>query len=492
MEMTLIESARATFGITALYHFLFVPLTIGLAATAALLQSVAILKKDQQLWSFAGIFGPIFLINFVCGMVTGYPLRALIVDEWSSYYALVKDVFASVFEFEDALLPVNLILVLLYVFGRKRLPQLLHTFVTAALTVCLMAQGSAILAINCYMQYPYGVEWENGAAKVVGGMVSLFKNPMWLMKMLHQMAAALTMGATFVMAVASVFLIVGKQMEASEKTLKLSGLFGICSLLVTMWFGHESAMTVLRYQPMKFAVMEALWDVEPGSEEKFAFVLLANPDKNAMRNRNAIEIPGMLSFLTGEESRIITGISQQKEQNRRKISESSRKGETLGYASLLGNTSRPSAEDIDAAALRTIPNVPLVFWSFRIMIVCGLMLMVVMIAATRYRPDMPKAGRMILWACLFACPLPWISIEAGWIVAEAGRQPWLVTGIVSTSKGASSELAHLYAQKSYLPAVLVAVSILGANFGLTALHLRRAVRQRAGHSVLEAAVVANP
>jgi cytochrome bd ubiquinol oxidase subunit I len=474
METSLLDSARLTFGMTAMYHFLFVPLTIGIAATATILQFVAILGRNQRLWSFTGIFAPIFFINFVCGMATGYPLRALIIDEWSSYYALSKEVFVAVFAFEDALLPVNLVLVLMYVFGRKRMPPLLHTFGTGALAICLMAQGSAILAINCYMQYPYGIEWENGAVKAIANLNSLFANPMWLPKLIHQMAAAMTMGTALFMAVSAVFIINDKHVEASQDTLKASSIFGVLSLLVTMWYGHVSAETVLHHQPMKFAAMEAVWDAQPGSAKKHSFVLVADPDKETMQNKGAIEIPGLLSLLVGTDSRFIIGISQLVELNRQKILDSSTKGETLGYASLLGDNRHPSIEEIDEASARTVPNVPIVFWAFRLMIISGLILLLVMLAATQYRAESPRAGRAILWMCVLACPLPWIAIEAGWVVAEAGRQPWVVTGILSTAKGASSQLQGVYAEKSNIAAVLVALSVLVVNLGLTALHLWRA------------------
>jgi cytochrome d ubiquinol oxidase subunit I len=295
MEVTLLEQARLTFAATAMYHFLFVPLTIGLAGVVAILQAIAVFRRDVPAQRLLDVFAPIFLINFVCGMITGYPLRSLIQHDWSVYLASSRPVFETVFAFENALLPVNLALVAAYAFGRRWIPPVWQIAVLGALCVCLMAQGSAILAINCYMQSPYGVDWAREGVVFHGGLPALFANPMWFQKFMHQMAAAMTLGATCCMSLSALFLLRRRQIEASRFVLRASAGIGLASLLVTAYFGHESAHTLIRLQPMKFAAAEAIWDAPRGSDRSHPLILFGLPDPAGMRNTHVVQIPGLLT-----------------------------------------------------------------------------------------------------------------------------------------------------------------------------------------------------
>ena len=474
MEVTLLEQARLTFAATAMYHFLFVPLTIGLAGVVAILQAIAIFRKDQAAQRLLDVFAPIFLINFVCGMITGYPLRSLIEHDWSVYLASSKPVFETVFGFENALLPANLALVSAYAFGRRWIPPKGQVAVLGALCACLMAQGSAILAINCYMQSPHGVTWGSEGVVFEGGLSTLFANPMWFQKFMHQMAGAMTLGATCCMSLAALFLLRRRHVEASRFVFKTSATVGLFFLCVTAWFGHESAHTLIRRQPMKFAAAEAIWDAERGSDRSHPFLLFGLPDQTTMRNTHVVQIPGLLTVLTGEDSRSIVGIAQLVEENERRIRRSVDDGETLGYASLLGSRANPTEADIARAAREAVPDVPVVFWAFRIMIYSSLLLFVAMAFAVFHAGRTSGAGRRVLWACVLACPLPWLAILTGWVVAEAGRQPWVITGVLSTAMAANKALATVQADRSILSAVLAAIAILGVNATLTVMHLRRA------------------
>lgn len=473
MEITLLEQARLTFAATAMYHFLFVPLTIGLAGVVAILQAIAVYRGDQRVQRLLDVLAPIFLINFVCGMITGYPLRSLIVNDWSTYLALSRSVFEAVFALEDALLPVNITLVVLYVFGRKRMPAKLKVLVSAALCACLMAQGAAILAINCYMQYPHGISWGSEGVEFAGGLRTLFANPMWQQKFMHQMAGAMTVGATYCMSLAALFVLTRKHVHASRFVLRASGGLGLLFLLMTIWYGHQSAHTLIKYQPMKFAAAEGLWDAERGSDQFHPFILAAVPDQATMSNGRAVQIPGLLTALIRGNNHSIVGIAQLVEENEGRIRRSIESGESLGYASLLAGEANPTPAQIQRAAKATVPNVPVVFWAFRIMVYSSLVLLVVMALAARYPGAGTSGSRRMLWIFILACPLPWLSILAGWVVTEVGRQPWLVSGMLTTAMAASNKLAGVYAEKSMVTNVLAAIAILGVNLGLTALHLRR-------------------
>lgn len=478
MELGDVSLSRILFAFTAMYHFLFVPLTIGLAALVAVLEGIGLWTR-QPVWRDAARFwGWFFALNFACGVLTGYPLRWQIEAHWAAYGSLVEDVVGTVFAFEGRLFPVLLALVALFTLG-WRLPAALHFGVSVALAVALVLQSSAILALNAWMQLPVGHTLVNGKAQVEGLDV-LLANPLVVPKILHQIASAWTLAGMLVVAGSAWFLLRRRHVLLARSSFRVASVFTLVALVVTALAGHASGAALVKYQPVKFAAIEALWKTEHAND----FVLFALPDVASRSNRYEVAVPGLLGWLAGSDDAPVRGLDTLARETaahiRRDLATSHTRmlasGQPLppvGYAGLLPPGSTGTDAQIEAAAQRAIPRVPVVFWAFRVMLAAWAALTVLMVWAL-WRA--PRAGhnpsRWLLWCCMAALPLPWLATEAGWMVCEIGRQPWSVTGVLPTFRS-GAVLDTGYTGLKLLGFSLAYSGLFVLNIALALRHLRR-------------------
>lgn len=436
MSLSDLEASRLLFAFSAAYHFLFVPLTIGLAALIALLEGLALFRKEPHWRDAARFFSAPFVVNFACGLATGYPLRSQIALHWAGYAEAVAPVFGTVFALESRVAPLMVGLVLVFAFG-WRLKPLWHWLVSCALAVVLIVQSSAILMLNAWMQLPGELLPGNGTPVSMAGLAA---NPLVASKIVHTVGAAWVLGGMFAVAVGAWFLLQGRHLAMARGCVRAGSLFALASLLVTAQAGHRSGELLVTHQPVKFAAIEALWAYEGDSP---GLVLFALPDMAAQANRLEVTLPGVLGWIAGQGEQPLptlrTGLADTKARIRDDLRDGRRQ---QGHAALLGPVSpgTPVSEaQIEAAALRALPDVPRVFWAFRTMLGCAVV-MAVLCAALAWRlPDPATArGRRWLRAGVLALPLPWVAIQAGWLVCEAGRQPWTVTGWLLTEHSAGA------------------------------------------------------
>jgi len=435
-----IDLSRIQFGFTVAYHFLFVPLTLGLMALIALMEGAHLLTGNASWREAARFWGKFFLINFVFGIATGYPLRMQLRSNWESYSEYVRDGFASVFSFENAVAPILFGLVVLFALGWRMRP--VHHFLTsAALAVVLIVQSSGILLLNAWMQNPVGVDALATRAPTLE-LGDLLGNPLAPAKIMHTVAAAYALGSVFVIAISAWYLLHHRHLDVARRSLRLGACFGLGALLVTVAMGHWSGELLVRYQPMKFAAIEAMWETEPPPAGLTAF---AWPDMETSSNRFALKVPYVLGLIAAEDRRTpIAGIHDLVNEAERKIRldlerRASGRGGPYGYAALLPDGVRPSPERIAAAARSAVPAVPVVFTAFRVMVGCGLLLIGLLALVVLQRPDLdPRGRRRLLWLCVLFLPLPWIATDAGWVVCEVGRQPWTIAGILPTARSAGA------------------------------------------------------
>lgn len=433
MDLSDLAASRLLFGLTAAFHFLFVPLTIGLATLMALLEGLA-------LWTGRGAYRELarfctwpFLLHFVCGVLTGYPLRHQLATNWSVFASAVAPVFEHVFSFEGNVAPVMLTLVAVVTFG-WRLKPVWHWLATTALAGVLMLQSTGILMLNAWMQNPVGARIVDGRIRV-DDMALLLHNPLLAPKVLHTLGGAWVLGGMVLVAVTAAWRLRGGHGDVARRGLRVSAWFTFASLMVTGIAGHWSGERLVTHQPMKFAAIEALWDIGPSGPD---LVLFALPDARTQSNRYALTIDGGLAQVVADPDALV------------------------GLRDLASTT--PGG---------ALPDVPLVFWSFRTMLGCWGVMMLLVAAVCLREPDPSRPfSRFILNACRFAWPLPWIATEAGWLVCEAGRQPWAVTGLLSTRASlggvtSADVMAHLQV------AVPMAVLMLVVNAAAMAVHVRR-------------------
>ena len=484
MELGDVSLSRILFAFTALYHFLFVPLTIGLAALVALFEGIA-LRTGASMWHRAARFwGWFFVVNFMCGVLTGYPLRWQLEAHWVAYGTLVQDVVNTVFEFEGRLFPVLLAIVAVFALG-WRLPPVIHFGVSCALAVALVLQSSAILALNAWMQYPVGTTMLDGRAELPG-LLALFGNPLLAPKILHQVASAYTLAGMLVLAVSAWYLLRGRHAVMARGSFRVASIFTLAALGMTGVAGHWSGMTLVQYQPVKFAAIEAIWKTADARD----FVLFAVPDAASRSNRHEIVVPGLLGLVAGDADTPIRGLDTLTADTaasiRRDLAatqaqalKSGKPVAPIGAAGLLPpgiSGTNVSEAQIAAAAQGAIPSVPVVFWAFRVMLAAWGALMLVSLLAVWRGPDPRSAqGRLLLWACLLALPLPWVATEAGWIVCEVGRQPWTVTGVLPTFRSGTALVAGHTGLK-LLAVSLVYSGLFVLNIALTLRHLQRGPR----------------
>lgn len=443
-----VDVTRMLFAFSTEFHYLFVPLTIGLMAVIALLEAVALYTR-KPVWEEAALFwGRFFVVNFVCGVLTGWPLRHHLQTQWTNYAEAAGEVLAYVFSLEGRLAPVLFGLVLIFAW-RRRLPLSWRLGVSAALAAVLVAQSVAILALNAWMQNPTGIIWAGGRWRLPDPSV-LFANPLLPSKLLHTLAAAYVLGGMFVIGLSAWLLLRARRVDMAQSSIRVSAVFTLAALLATALAGHRSGDLLVRHQPAKFAAIEGRW--RP-SEGPAALTLFALPDAASRSNRFALEIPGALDWIAASDQPLpnLQDIERQTREslNRalalpvaerhpgRNLSLANYQA-SLGVLSLLDDPETPSEAALTEAASRALPPVAGVFWSFRLMVGAWVLLMGVVGVLSWWGAHPQRSwGRVLLWACVFALPWAWIANMAGWMVCEMGRQPWTITGVLSTLRSHS-------------------------------------------------------
>jgi cytochrome d ubiquinol oxidase subunit I len=464
VDPIVVDLSRIQFAATAMYHFLFVPLTLGLSFIMAIMESVYVMT-GRVVWRKATLFwGVLFGINFAMGVATGIVMEFQFGMNWSYYSHYVGDVFGAPLAMEGLMaFFLEATLVGLFFFGWDRLKPVTHLAVTWL--VALGANFSAlwILIANGWMQNPVGAAFNPDTMRMeVTDFMAVLFNPVAQAKFVHTVSAGYVCGAVFVLAVSAMFLLSGKHVELAKRSIVVAASFGLASALSVVVLGDESGYVATEHQKMKIAAMEAMYHTEPAPagltlfaipgadgrpafEVKFPWVLGLITTRSLDR-----DLPGITELTEHAAVRIANGIEAYKALNSIQANPDDATARAafdatkvdLGYA-LLVKKYRPdvenaTGEEIARAALDTVPDVWPLFWSFRIMVGCGFFFIAFFglwfWKASTQRLESP---RWLLWIAVAALPLPWIAIEAGWFIAEYGRQPWVVEGVLPTFYAAS-------------------------------------------------------
>jgi len=460
--------SRLQFAATALYHFLFVPLTLGLSLLLAIMES-AYVMTGREIWRDATRFwGKLFGINFAMGVATGITMEFQFGTNWAYYSHYVGDIFGAPLAIEGLMaFFLESTFVGLFFFGWDRLPKLGHLTVTWLVAIGSNLSALWILIANGWMQHPVGAQFNYHSMRMeLTSFTDVLFNPVAQAKFVHTVAAGYVMGSIFVLSISAWYLLRGRNIAIAKRSMAVAASFGLACSISVVVLGDESGYLDGENQKMKVASIEAEWHTEPAPA---SFTLFGLPDVAARRTHAAVKIPWMLGLIATRSadqtvlgiddlvararSRIVTGIEAYAAlQLLRAAPAGAPDAEVLrrftaaqadlGYALLLlrftDNPSAATPEQIDAAAWSTVPNVPVLFWSFRVMVGLGLffiaMFATAFYLATRHRFEQHP---WFLKLAFFSLPLPWIAIELGWIVAEYGRQPWAVDGVLPTFLGVS-------------------------------------------------------
>lgn len=457
--------ARLQFAATALYHFLFVPLTLGLSFLLAIMESTYVMT-GRPIWrDMTKFWGKLFGINFAMGVATGITMEFQFGTNWAYYSHYVGDIFGAPLAIEGLMaFFLESTFVGLFFFGWNRLSRLGHLTVTWLVAIGSNISALWILIANGWMQNPIGSVFNPDTMRMeLASFWDLFFNPVAQSKFVHTVSAGYVCGAMFVISVSAWYMLRNRHFELAKRSFIVAAAFGLAASLSVVVLGDESGYSVSEHQKMKLAAIEAMWKTEPAPA---GFTVFALPDQAAHENRMEVKVPWALGLIATRsidtklpgiddlvdraKERIKSGLValdavERLKQNRndgeaRELV--AKHADDLGYALLLRRyTADPRQADesvIAKAALDTVPHVAPLFWTFRLMVGLGFYFIAFFAYAfwMASNRDFSRSGflRLAVWSW----PLPWIAAESGWIVAEYGRQPWAIDGILPTFLGSSA------------------------------------------------------
>jgi cytochrome bd ubiquinol oxidase subunit I len=465
-DLYVVDLSRLQFALTAMYHFLFVPLTLGLSLILAIMESIYVMT-GRQIWRDMTMFwGILFGINFAMGVATGITMEFQFGTNWAYYSHYVGDVFGAPLAIEGLMaFFLEATFIGLFFFGWDKLTRIGHLAVTWCVAIGSNLSALWILVANAWMQNPVGSHFNFETMRMeVTDFIAVLFNPVAQSKFVHTVSAGYVTGAMFVMSVSAWYLLRGRHVELAKRSLTVAASFGLASALSVVVLGDESGYTTTQHQKMKIAALEGMWETEPAPAPFTVFGLPSIKDREthvkirlpwllgliATRSVSTV-VPGIVDLVTDAENRIRTGVQafgalERLRQNRNDTAaraEFEQSQHELGYALLLrrfvDDPQKATPEHIRAAAWSLVPDVATLFWSFRLMVGIGfyqiaLFALAFWFASTRLLDQRPWFLRL----ALYSLPLPWIAAELGWIVAEYGRQPWIIEGVLPTFLGAST------------------------------------------------------
>jgi cytochrome d ubiquinol oxidase subunit I len=464
--MDVVELSRLQFGLTAMYHFLFVPLTLGLSVLLAIMESIYV-TTGRTIWrDMVRFWGMLFGINFAMGVATGLTMEFEFGTNWAYYAQYVGDIFGAPLAIEGLMaFFLEATFIGLFFFGWSKLSRVQHLIVT-----CLMALGTNLSALwiliaNAWMQNPVGAQFNIATMRMeVTDFAAVIFNPVAQAKFVHTVSAGYVTGSMFVLSISAFYLLRGRYRGLAIRSITVAASFGLAAALSVVVLGDESGYTAGQNQKMKIAAIEAMWQTEPAPA---SFTVIGIPDIATHKTDYAVRVPWVLGLIaTRSLHGQVAGIDNLVAAARTRIASGmiaygamatvrahpddaaarqqfdAHVGD-LGYGLLLKrytpHVTDATQQQIDAAALDTIPAVLPLFFSFRVMVGLGFYFIALFgtmfVLASRRQVE---RHRWVLHLCLWSLPLPWVAAELGWIVAEVGRQPWSVDGVLPTFLSASN------------------------------------------------------
>jgi cytochrome d ubiquinol oxidase subunit I len=465
-DMDIVNLSRLQFALTALYHFLFVPLTLGLSIMLAIMESVYVMT-DHEIWRrMTKFWGVLFGINFAMGVATGITMEFQFGTNWAYYSHYVGDIFGTPLAIEGLMaFFLESTFVGLFFFGWSRLSPLQHLVVTWLTAIGSNLSALWILIANGWMQNPVGAKFNFETMRMeVTSFKEVFFNPVAQSKFVHTVSAGYVTGAMFVLSISAWYLLQGRNRAFARRSMAVAASFGLASALSVVVLGDESGYVSTEHQKMKIASIEAEWHTEPAPA---GFTLFGIPDMQARDTHARVHIPWLLGLIaTRSTDQVLPGINELVATSKLRIvnglraydalerlrlnrndvqarAELDAHVDDLGHALLLkrfvADPRQATPEQIEQAAWTTVPNVPVLFWSFRVMVALGFFFIALFATAfvivSRRRIEQHRG---LLRIALYSLPLPWVAAEVGWIVAEYGRQPWVIEGVLPTFMGVSS------------------------------------------------------
>ncbi len=461
-----VDLSRLQFALTALYHFLFVPLTLGLSVILAIMETTYVMTGKAIWQKMVKYWGTLFGINFVLGVATGLTMEFQFGTNWAYYSHYIGDIFGAPLAIEGLMaFFLEATFVGLFFFGWRKLTPVKHLCCTWLLALGTNFSALWILIANGWMQNPVGAIFNYQTMRMeVEHFSDVIFNPVAQAKFVHTVSAGYVTGSVFVLAISAYFLLRERNKAFALRSMSVAVAFGLASSLSVAVLGDESGYLANHDQKMKIAALEAMWETEKAPASLTLFGL---PNEETKTTDYAVKVPFVLGLiatrsinepLLGINDLIVEGKSKIREgmlaysaleRLRREPNDKTAKADfdahqkALGYGLLLKRYTEKvvdaTEEQIDQAAHDLKPKVMPLFFSFRVMVACGFWFIALFVVGfylnIKHRLD--RTRWYLKWAFL-SLPLPWVAAELGWVVAEYGRQPWVVQGILPTFMGTSS------------------------------------------------------
>lgn len=433
--MNIVTLSQIQFAATTIYHFFFVPLTLGLSLLVAIMETIYVSTGREIYKKMTKFWGKLFLINFAMGVVTGIVLEFQFGMNWASYARFVGDIFGAPLAIE-ALLAFFLESTFLgvWIFGWEKISKKLH--LTAIWLVAIGSTLSAlwILIANSFMQEPVGYAIEGGRAVMTDFSALVFNPHVWV-QFPHTVLGSYVTGAFFMLGVSAYHLIRKQHEEFFRQSFQLASIFGAISIILVILVGHRQAQLMVKAQPMKMAAAEALWQ----SQNPASFSLFTVGDEEKQEDIISIRIPNALSLLAYNRL----------------------DGEVKGIRNLQAEYETTYGPGNYAPSIITI------YWSFRIMVGAGMLMLGLALYALYIVMSRHQIKAVWLFNLFpFAALLPYVANTAGWIMTEMGRQPWVVFGLMKTSDAVSPSLTVGMVLTSLIGFVLLYGILMAADIYL--------------------------
>ena len=465
-DPTMVELSRWQFAATAMYHFLFVPLTLGMVWMLVIMESVYVMTGRQIYKDMTKFWGKLFGINFALGVTTGLTMEFQFGTNWSYYSHYVGDVFGAPLAIEGLMaFFLESTFIGLFFLGWDRLTKVQHLTVTFLMALGSNLSALWILIANGWMQNPVGSEFSFETMRMeMTSFTELLLNPVAQVKFVHTVAAGYVTAAMFVAGISAWYMLKGRDLAFAKRSFSVAVGFGLASILSVILLGDESGYEVGDVQKTKLAAIEAEWETEPAPA---AFTVIGFPSNADEETHGAVKVPWLLGLIaTRSLDEPVTGLKDLMKQHEIRIRSGMiayaylqrlRGGEDtpgnrasfeehkadLGYGLLLkrytDNPAEATEEQIQLAVKDSIPEVAPLFWSFRVMVAAGFWMLMLIVLGFYYNARRRvQDKRWLLWLFVLSIPVPWVAAETGWFVAEFGRQPWAIGEVLPTTIAVSS------------------------------------------------------
>lgn len=477
---SLVDWSRAQFALTAMYHWIFVPLTLGLSFIIAFMESMYVRTGNEEWKSITKYWMTLFGINFAIGVATGIILEFEFGTNWSNYSWFVGDIFGAPLAIEGifAFFLESTFIALMF-FGWNKLSRRMHLFSTWMVAIGASLSAMWILVANAWMQVPAGMRFNPDTARnEMVNFMDVWLNPMAVNKFFHTVTSGFVLASVFVTGISAWYLLKKRHTVLSKRSILIACIFGLFSIILNIFWGDSSAKELAEKQPMKFAAMEGLYEGKEGA----GLTIFALPSSSSnykeypeLKNfRYHIEVPGILSYMAYRDfNAFVPGIKDLLDGNPENGIISIKEKVNKGKLAIKGLTDYRIAKKAGdtasaAAALKTlddnyryfgygyfdnpadtVPNIPLTFYSFRIMVGLGLFFLILFsVFLILFKKNKLESSRFWPWTAVFSIPLAYIASQAGWITAEVGRQPWVIQDLMPTMT-AISNLDKAYVQTTF-------------------------------------------